>query len=322
MPSSTIAIIITIITIISFVLEKIPLAMTAMIASLAMGIILPEMKLSDVYSGFSSSTVMMVAGMCIVGDALFKTGMANKIGRAISNSAVAKNERLFMIVVVICCTVMSAFLSNSGTIAMWMPLIAACAAKSHGVVRSKMIIIAAGMAAAIGGAATLVGSTSQLTANSILMGYEGYEGGLGLFDQTKLMVPMCLIMIIYFATIGYSLCKKVLKPESPDFDKGNYYAELAEKSGEEETDKIPAWKGKMSVIVLLLCILGFILTGFDAFDPYLDVGIIGLLGATILIVSGCMPLKKTLAEMDWNTIVMPRSRILRARAWTSPAAAR
>ena len=62
MPSSTIAIIITIITIISFVLEKIPLAMTAMIASLAMGIILPEMKLSDVYSGFSSSTVMMVAG--------------------------------------------------------------------------------------------------------------------------------------------------------------------------------------------------------------------------------------------------------------------
>ena len=48
MESSTIAIIITIITIISFVLEKIPLAMTAMIASLAMGIILPEMKLADV----------------------------------------------------------------------------------------------------------------------------------------------------------------------------------------------------------------------------------------------------------------------------------
>ena len=77
MESSTIAIIITIITIISFVLEKIPLAMTAMIASLAMGIILPEMSLSAVYSGFASTTVMMVAGMSIVGDALFKTGMAN-----------------------------------------------------------------------------------------------------------------------------------------------------------------------------------------------------------------------------------------------------
>lgn len=304
MPSSTIAIIITVITIISFILEKIPLAMTAMIASLAMGIILPEMELSDVYSGFSSSTVMMVAGMCIVGDALFKTGMANKIGKAISNSAVAKNERLFMIVVVICCTVMSAFLSNSGTIAMWMPLIAACAAKSHGLIRSKMIIMAAGIAAAIGGAGTLVGSSSQLTANAILVGYKGYESGLGLFDQTKLMVPLCLIMIVYFATFGYSLSKKVLKPESPDFDKGNYYATLAEQTDDATADQIPAWKGKLSVIVLFLCILGFILTSFAPFKPYLNVGIIGLLGATVLIVSGCMPLKQTLAEMDWNTLVI------------------
>lgn len=135
MDSSTIAIVITVITIVSFILEKIPLAMTAMIASLAMGILVPEMKLSDIYSGFSSNNVIMVAGMCIVGDALFKTGMANKIGKALGKSAVAKNERTFLIAVVICCTVMSAFLSNSGTIAMWMPLIAAVAAKSNGVIR-------------------------------------------------------------------------------------------------------------------------------------------------------------------------------------------
>ena len=150
MDSSTIAIVITVITIVSFILEKIPLAMTAMIASLAMGILVPEMKLSDIYSGFSSNNVIMVAGMCIVGDALFKTGMANKIGKALGKSAVAKNERTFLIAVVICCTVMSAFLSNSGTIAMWMPLIAAVAAKSNGVIRSKMVIMAAGIACAVG----------------------------------------------------------------------------------------------------------------------------------------------------------------------------
>ena len=304
MTSSTIAIIITVLTIISFILEKIPLAMTAMIASLAMGIILPEMKLADIYSGFSSSTVMMVAGMMVVGDALFKTGMANKIGLKISTSSLAKNERLFTIVVVICCTVMSSFLSNSGTIAMWMPLIAACAAKSNGVIRSKMVIMAAGIACAVGGAGTLVGSTSQLTANGVLQGYEGFEEGLGLFDQTKIMIPLLIVMIIYFATVGYSLTKKVLKPEDPDFDKGNYYAELAEKTTDDETANIPAWKGHMSVAVLLLCIIGFILTGFAPFKPYLNVGVIGLLGATILLVTGCMPLKQTLAEMDWNTLVI------------------
>ena len=304
MDSSTIAIVITVITIVSFILEKIPLAMTAMIASLAMGILVPEMKLSDIYSGFASNNVIMVAGMCIVGDALFKTGMANKIGKALGKSAVAKNERTFLIAVVICCTVMSAFLSNSGTIAMWMPLIAAVAAKSNGVIRSKMVILAAGIASAIGGAGTLVGSTSQQTANAVLMGVAGYEDGLSLFDQTKIMIPLCLIMIVYFATVGYSLTKKVLKPESPDFDKGNYYADLASKTSDETQNDVPAWKGWFSLIVLLLCIVGFVLTDQAAFKPYINVAVVALIGATVLITSGCMPLKKTLAEMDWNTLVI------------------
>ena len=304
MDSSTIAIVITVITIVSFILEKIPLAMTAMIASLAMGILVPEMKLRDIYSGFASNNVIMVAGMCIVGDALFKTGMANKIGKALGKSAVAKNERTFLVAVVICCTVMSAFLSNSGTIAMWMPLIAAVAAKSNGVIRSKMVIMAAGIASAIGGAGTLVGSTSQQTANAVLMGVAGYEDGLSLFDQTKIMIPLCLIMIIYFATVGYSLTKKVLKPESPDFDKGNYYADLASKTSDETQNDVPAWKGWFSLIVLLLCIVGFILTDQAAFKPYINVAVVALIGATVLITSGCIPLKKTLAEMDWNTLVI------------------
>ena len=57
MSSSTIAIIITLLAIVSFVLERIPLAMTALIASLAMGILLPEMSLGDIYSGFSSTKI-------------------------------------------------------------------------------------------------------------------------------------------------------------------------------------------------------------------------------------------------------------------------
>lgn len=304
MDSSTLAIIIMVITIVSFVLEKVPLAMTAMAASLAMGILLPEMELKDVYSGFSSTTVMMVAGMCVVGDSLFKTGMANKIGLAISKTSIAKNERLFIIAVVICCTIMSAFLSNSGTIAMWMPLIAACASRSNGKIRSKMVIMSAGIACAVGGAGTLVGSTSQQTANAILMGTEGFEAGLGLFDQTKVMIPLCIVMTIYFATIGYTISKKVLKPEDPKFDEGNYYAQFDESKNHDDYANVAPWKGKMSVAVLLLCILGFILTSVPAFKPYLNVGIVGLLGATVLLVTKCMPLKETLASLDWNTLII------------------
>lgn len=306
MSSSTIAIIITILAVISFVLEKIPLAMTAVIASLLMGILLPEMKLADVYSGFAGTTVIMVAGMCIVGNSLFETGMAEKIGRKIGTSKLAKNERVFMIVVVIVCTIMSSFLSNSGTIAMWMPLIAAVAAKSSGKIRSKMVILPAGIACAIGGAGTLVGSASQLTASNALAQFEGYEEGLGLFDETLVMIPLCIVMIVYFATVGYSLLKKVLKPESPDFNVGNYYSEMLENGNVEESvsEEVPKWKGILSLVVLIGCILGFILTGFAGFKPYLNVGIVALIGATVLMTTGCMPLKKSLRELDWNTIII------------------
>ena len=62
-------------------------------AALAMGILIPEMKLSQIYSGFGGSTVVMVAGMCIVGDALFQTGVAQKLGAKIAATPLAKNER-------------------------------------------------------------------------------------------------------------------------------------------------------------------------------------------------------------------------------------
>ena len=72
---------------------------------------------------------------------------------------------------------MSAFMSNNGTVAIWMPLIAVVAAGSNGRIRSKMVIFPAGTAAVIGGGTcTLVGSTSQLAANAVLQGYDGYKG--------------------------------------------------------------------------------------------------------------------------------------------------
>ena len=79
MEQSTLAIIIIGLAIISFAWEKIPLAVTAMIASLAMGIT-GIIKFSDVSAGFASTVTMMVGGMIIVGNSLFETGLAKVLG--------------------------------------------------------------------------------------------------------------------------------------------------------------------------------------------------------------------------------------------------
>ena len=62
-----------------------------------MGILIPEMSLSDIYSGFGGSSIIMVAGMCIVGDALFQTGVAQKIGAKIAQTPLINNERVFIV---------------------------------------------------------------------------------------------------------------------------------------------------------------------------------------------------------------------------------
>ena len=131
--------------------------------------------------------------MCIVSAALFETGVANRIGQVIGKSWWAKSERRFIVAVSAICALMSAFMSNNGTVAIWMPLIAVVAAGSGGKIRSKMVIFPAGTAAIIGGACTLIGSTSQLAAHSVLQGYEGYENGFGVFDMTKIMLSEAII---------------------------------------------------------------------------------------------------------------------------------
>ena len=273
MDSSIIAIVIAAITIVLFLINKLPMSVVAMGSSVAMGIFIPEMSLSAVYSGFSATGWPMVVGMCIVSAALFETGVAKSIGDSIGNSFLAKTERRFIVTAAAVCTIMSAFMSNNGTVAIWMPLIAVVAAGSNGRIRSKMVIFPAATAAIIGGACTLIGSTSQLAANSVLQGYKGYEAGLGMFDTTKIMLPAAIVQLIFWGTIGYTLLKKVLKPESPDFDKGNMYATVSEEQQAAQESNVPKWKAQVALATMLLCILLFVISGFEPFKNYFNIGI-------------------------------------------------
>lgn len=304
MDSSIISIIIVLITMGLFVWNRLPISVVAILGSVAMAMFIPEMDLSAVYSGFSATGWPMVVGMCVVSAALFETGIARKIGEKIGNSFLAKTERRFIVTVSAVCSLMSAFMSNNGTVAIWMPIIAIVAANSCGKIRSKMVIFPAGTAAIIGGACSLIGSTSQLAANSVLQGYAGYEEGMGMFDMTKIMFPAAVVQIIFWGTIGYKLLDKVLKPDSPDFDKGNMYS-VAEihKLEKEQESAAPAWKGYVALGTMILCIVLFVLSGFQPFKSYFNIGTIGLIGAAMVLGTGCISIKKAYSDLPWDVFV-------------------
>ena len=65
-----------------FVTELIPLAVTAMGGAIACGL-LGFIPAKQVFSGLSNSTVVLFAGMFVVGAAMFYTGLAQKIGNTV-----------------------------------------------------------------------------------------------------------------------------------------------------------------------------------------------------------------------------------------------
>ena len=65
-----------------FVTELIPLAVTATAGAIACGL-LGLIPTKQVFSGLSNSTVVLFAGMFVVGAAMFYTGLAQAIGNTV-----------------------------------------------------------------------------------------------------------------------------------------------------------------------------------------------------------------------------------------------
>ena len=303
MEQSTIAIIIISLAMISFALERIPLVATAMLASLAMAIfgIIPP---SEAYAGFSSNVAMMVVGMMIVGNSLFETGVASKLGDVLSKTKVVNNERVFIMVVTLIAGALSAFTSNSAVIALMIPIIASIASRPGSKITQKNVLLPVGMAAVIGGGITMSGSTPQVVAQTALEQLGLRQ--MGYFDLAWVGVPRLLLVVIYFGTIGYTLEKKVLT-----FD------DVIDKSVIESNDKIVAYEGggdqveagviessdkvvsKTKMWISSLTMIG-VIAGF--ISETFSLGFWSLLGATILIATKCITPKQAFASVDWNTI--------------------
>ncbi|NPV26469.1 MAG: SLC13/DASS family transporter [Firmicutes bacterium] len=286
MASSTIALIIMAVVIILYATEIIPLAVTSVAACLAMAIF-KVIPFKDAFAGFGSDTVMLVIGMVVIGNALFETGVAKLIGTTIVR-LVGTNEKIFLVTVILVAAAISAFMSNTATVAMFMPVIATVAVSSGGLITKKNTYMALGIAAVAGGMCTLVGSTPQLIAQGILT-KTGCRP-MGFFELAYGGVPVVLACAVYFFTIGYALQKKVF-----DFPEKQEVA-IAASAATEEAPPNPV-KMWISSLTLVGCIIAFV-------AQIWTVGTIALVGALICVITGCIAEKKAYQTMDWVAVAV------------------
>ncbi|MBP5366782.1 MAG: SLC13 family permease [Bacteroidales bacterium] len=125
----------------------------------------------EALSGFSNSIVIMMIGLFVVGGAIFQTGLAKIISRKILKLAGTSETRLFLLVM-LATSFIGAFVSNSGTVALMLPIVVSLA-MSAGMSASRLLMPLA-FASSMGGMMTLIGTPPNLIISDTLQ-TAGYE---------------------------------------------------------------------------------------------------------------------------------------------------
>ena len=136
-------------------------ALCALIVLMISGILTPD----EALSGFSNSVVVMMVGLFVVGGAIFQTGLAKMISGRIMRLAGDSELRLFLLVMAVTSAI-GAFVSNTGTVALMLPIVVSLAAKAH--VNASRLLMPLAFASSLGGMLTLIGTPPNLVIQDAL----------------------------------------------------------------------------------------------------------------------------------------------------------
>ena len=264
-----------------FITELIPLAITAMSGAIACGL-LGFIPAKQVFSGLSNSTVVLFAGMFVVGAAMFHTGLAQKIGISIVRfSGTSENSLMFGIMIV--GAGLSSVLSNTGTAACLMPVVLGiCAAAKIPASRQLMPLA---YAAGVGGIITLVGTPPNIIATGALTA-AGLEG-FGFFEFAWIGIPVSIAGMLYMMFIGKHLLPKVELDADQEIEQ------------EVEATTTSSSKQIISGAILLVVVL---VMALDIKGVSLEMA--AIIGALVCVLTGCLTEKQAYASIDWVTIFL------------------
>ncbi|PZD96647.1 SLC13 family permease [Paenibacillus sambharensis] len=142
-------------------------AIGVLIVLLVTGILTPP----EALSGFSSTVVIMMIGLFVVGGGIFQTGLARMTSNKLLQLA-GTNETSLLIMVMLVTVVLGAFVSNTGTVAVLMPIVISLAMKAG--THPGRLLMPVAFASSLGGTLTLIGTPPNLIIQDTLTG-SGFE---------------------------------------------------------------------------------------------------------------------------------------------------
>ena len=179
-----------------FATELVPIDLTALLvvgALILTGVLTP----AEGFSGFSHPAPVTVAAMLVLSAGLMRTGAVVKLGQKVSAIG-GRSEFSQLAVIIPVIALLSAFISNTAAVAMFIPLVLNIAREKK--LSPSRMLLPLSYAAILGGACTYIGTSTNIIVGTIYA--DGDRSPLRMFEFTSLGLVLLGLGAVYMLTIG------------------------------------------------------------------------------------------------------------------------
>lgn len=152
------------------------------------------------FSGFSSVALLTIAAIFVVSQGLLRTGAVTFVGNWVIRTARGDYKRL-LVLVMVTMVVSSAFINNTAIVAIFLPILLGVAGEFE--TAPSRLLIPMSYAAILGGTCSLIGTSTNLLVNDLLI--RSGEEALWMFEFTPLGLIYAAVGLAYIYFVGRRL---------------------------------------------------------------------------------------------------------------------
>lgn len=286
MEQSTIAIILLVIVLVLYATEVLPIVVTATLSVCAMvflGIITPAEGLS----GFSNAATVLGMAAMVMGEALAVSGATEQLSKLMGRTT-KLSKRNFNTLLCAVSALLSACLSSLAIILIMMTVADGIIVNSDHKFTRREAYMPIAIGSSIGGAISLAGSSSVLTACAIYNQHMGQEI-ITFFGPAILAVPATLGALLFYATVGTRLSERWFDFEEPPI--------LSKADTETSQPKPSKTKMYLSLGIFLVCAILWVATS-------INIALVGLMGMCACFLTRCITPDRAFSRISWNSLIV------------------
>jgi di/tricarboxylate transporter len=174
-------------------------------------------------SGLSSTATVTVLAMFILSAGIQRSGLIHLLGRTLF-PLVGRSELRLVLIIALMVGLTSGFINNTAAVAVSIPLVLDMVRRLK--LTASRLLIPVSFFGMLGGTLTLIGTSTNILASSIMEEVPGFERPLGMFEFFHLGLIVLAVGLAYFLTIGRFLLPKSDRIQLQDDQSERFVVEL------------------------------------------------------------------------------------------------